>query len=295
MLILGAGTVSAQAELSEPVFAETAELPGFLFPAVDSAYLWAFNPGDASEFVDFTALAVVAAAADTDAVQVIPGSIRNNRYYLESLRLTRLAQENYEYGDYDKSSDYAAEALEYAQRSDEYVALQLKIKETNDAIATARSRFDWASSVGAARRYPSEYGQAQTYYNQALSFRTAERWDDAIDAAHRVINALANVTAAVAENPDPPPVNVNDGTLPAQYTVRPWAVSRDCLWNIAGRPWAYGDPAKWRLLYDANKTKLPDPNNPNLIHPGMILDIPSINGEIRRGMWDAGRTYNPLR
>ncbi|MDR2101685.1 MAG: LysM peptidoglycan-binding domain-containing protein, partial [Treponema sp.] len=69
----------------------------------------------------------------------------------------------------------------------------------------------------------------------------------------------------------------------------------DCFWNIAGRSWAYGDPTKWRLIYNANKAKLPQPDNPDLVHPGTILDIPSINGERRQGMWDANRTYQPLR
>jgi hypothetical protein len=273
------------------VFAEPAGGPGFWLPDIhDAFHLRAVNPGDRPEFVDFTARAVLAVAADSDASPVIPHSIRNNRYYVESQRLTKLAQESYDYGDYDASTNYAAEALRYALLSDEYVALQLKIKAANDAITTARNRLNWAASVGAAGRYPAEYGRAQTAYNEAVSYRSAEGWDEAIDAAHRVINALANVTEAA------PPVAVNEGpVLPAQYTVRPWAVSKDCLWNIAGRPWAYGDPAQWRLLYNANKSKLSDPNNPDLIHPGMILDIPSVRGEVRQGMWDASRAYDPLR
>ena len=83
--------------------------------------------------------------------------------------------------------------------------------------------------------------------------------------------------------------------LPATYTVRAWGVSRDCLWNIAGRPWVYGNPHRWRVLYEANKSKLPDPNNPNLVDPGTVLVIPSIKGETRRGEWVSGKTYEPLR
>ncbi|MDR1374069.1 MAG: LysM peptidoglycan-binding domain-containing protein [Treponema sp.] len=269
-------------------------VPGFWFPGIhDTIYLWAFDPADSSEFIDFAPLATLAAAADSDVPQIIPGNIRNNKFYLESVRLTKLAQESYDYGDYDSSTEYAAQALLYAQQSDEYVALQLKIKETNDAIAAARSRFDWAASVGAASRYPSEYSQAQIAYNEALSFRSSEAWDSAIAAAHRVIDLLANVTAAASSVTVAPAPS--DGTLPARYTVRTWQIERDCLWNIAGRPWAYGDPTKWRLLYDANKAKLPEPNNPDLIEPGMILDIPSLKGETREGTWEPGWTYNPLR
>jgi nucleoid-associated protein YgaU len=156
--------------------------------------------------------------------------------------------------------------------------------------------------VGAAKNYPGEYAQAQEYYNGSLEDRKAEKWESAAEKARRVINALANVKApapvqivttpaqSVTEQPEP-----SQTPLPARYTVRPWAVSKDCLWNIAGRPWAYGDPAKWRLIYNANKTRMPQPDNPDLIEPGMVLDIPSIRGETRQGMWDSGKSYVPLR
>jgi hypothetical protein len=267
------------------------------------------------ELPAFVPIAVLAASASPDAVSTLPGNIRNNQYFLESKRLTALAQDSFEYGDYDASTQYASEALRYAQLSDEYIALQLKIRETENAITAAWNRFTWARSVGAAARYPAEFGRAENFYNAALSFRNDEEWDEAIEAARQVINALANVTDVppkeaappppkIAAPPPPPPppaapppkAPVPDITaLPSQYTVRPWAVSKDCLWNIAGRPWAYGDPTKWRLLYDANRTKLPEPNNPDLIRPGMVLDIPSIRGETRQGMWDAARSYTPLR
>jgi hypothetical protein len=247
------------------------------------------------------------AAVETDTP--IPESLRNNQYYRESLRLTNLARLSYGEGDYDTSTDYSEEAVRYARLSDEYVALRLKMKETNDAITAAKTRLDWTVSSGASKRYPREYGEATNYYNTSLSLRTAEDWDGAIDAAHRVIDILAYVQGGeepkVAETPPPPRVveaskvveKPAEGpvSLPAQYTVRTWANERDCFWNIAGRPWVYGDPRQWQRLYNANRAKLPDPNNPNLIEPGMVLDIPSINGEVRQGLWDAGKTYPSLR
>jgi nucleoid-associated protein YgaU len=83
--------------------------------------------------------------------------------------------------------------------------------------------------------------------------------------------------------------------LPATYTVRKWDIYGDCFWNIAGRPWVYNDPHRWRTLYEANRSKLDNPNNPNIIEPGTVLDIPSIKGETRQGEWDSNRTYEPLR
>jgi tetratricopeptide (TPR) repeat protein len=274
---------------------------------------------DLPKLPDFIPIAVIAASASSDAVSTLPGNIRNNRYFLESKRLTTLAQETFELGDYDASTQYAEDALRYAQLSDEYIFLQLKIRETENAITAAWNRIEWARSVGAATRYPVEFDRAGNFYNAALTFRSGEEWDRAIEAANQALSALAAVTEAPpkeavpvpapppqiaaptpppqvpAPPPPPMPTQAPDTALPSQYTVRPWAVSKDCLWNIAGRSWVYGDPTKWRLLYDANRAKMPQPNNPDLIHPGMVLDIPSIQGEARQGMWDAGRSYTPLR
>jgi nucleoid-associated protein YgaU len=230
--------------------------------------------------------------------QDVPESLRNNRYYMESLRLTDLAQESYEFGDYDLSTSYAEEALRYAQLSDEYVALQLKIREADNAIAAAKSRIDWAEQIGAPRTNPEEYNAAEQAYGEAVACREEEAWDEAIAAASRVVDFLAYIegpaqpVAPAAERPAPVE---RPASLPAQYTVRPWASARDCFWNIAGRPWAYGDPYKWRLIYNANKAKLPDPNNPNIIEPGIVLDIPSVQGESREGLWDANQSYPPLK
>ena len=235
----------------------------------------------------FGPLAAVSAATGEDEV---PASIRNNKYFIESVRLTNLAQQAYDDGDYDASSQYSRDAVRYAQLSDEYVRLQLKIKEADDAIAAARKRLDYATSVNAATRYPFEYSQAQTYYTDARTLRAAESWDPAIASANQVLVALSGVGGEQRAE------QRRDGSaqLPAQYTVRLWINYKDCLWNIAGRSWVYNDPWKWRLLYDANKSKMPKPDNPDLIEPGMVLDIPSIKGETRQGMWDGSKTYPSL-
>jgi hypothetical protein len=303
LVIICAGAIQglfAQSDFQEPEFIQKEYLvrgglsssTGFWFSGLEDpiAPLWRVDPASGMEPVNFIPIAAYAASASSDAPQEIPQNIRNNRYFIESVRLTNLAQEAYEYGDYDASVEYAEEAVRNARLSDEYVALQLRIKAADDAIRAARNRITWAGSVGAAERYPYEYGQAQTYFRAATTARSGEDWDEAVRSANRVIDALAMVTEALPAQPV-----VETPALPAQYTVRPWNISKDCFWNIAGRSWAYGDSTKWRLIYNANKTKLPQPDNPDLVHPGTILDIPSINGELRRGMWDAGKTYNPLR
>jgi hypothetical protein len=205
------------------------------------------------------------AAEDTN----VPQSIRNNEFFLESVRLTKLAQDTFEYGDYDASAGFAEEAIRYAQLSDEYVADQL--------INEAKRLLDWADSNNIAARHPNDYNESKNYYDASVLARFNEEWAESIDAAIKSIEILA----AYETNRTP--------SLPSQYTVRTWISVRDCLWNIAGYSWVYGDPQRWRVLYEANKSKLPNPDNPNLIEPGTIIDIPSIRGEIRRGMWQPGR------
>ena len=229
--------------------------------------------------------------AQSDAV--VPMTIRNNNYYNESLRQANLARLAYDAGDFDASIRYSEEAMRYANLSDEYVNLRLKMWDVDKAIYAAGKRLDYAYTLNAPARFPLEYSNAQAAYAEARSFRTAEMWDEAIEAANRVLAILAYIDARPGEMAE---TGRTDGVsgLPAQYTVRTWESVKDCLWNIAGRPWVYDDPRQWRLLYEANKTKMPETDNPDLIHPGMVLDIPNIRGEMRQGMWDANTGYSPL-
>ena len=202
-----------------------------------------------------------------------------NEYYLESLRLTKLAQDTFEYGDYDASTGFAEEAIRYAQLSDEFVADQLLIE--------AGRLLDWADSNNIASRYPNDYNDGKEYYEAGVEAQSNEEWGVAISSATNAIGILAAL-----ESGTPRPTATASSTLPKQYTVRSWASTRDCLWNIAGYSWVYGDSRSWRLLYNENKSKLPNPDNPDLIEPGMVLDIPSIKGEARQGMWDSSKTYD---
>ena len=225
-----------------------------------------------------------AALAEAD----IPSRIRHNRFFFEARRLTNLAQQAYDEGDFLASIQFSEEAVRFSLLSDEFVRLQVIIWQTDNAIAAALARLNFATAAEAARRFPSEYGLAQTTLSQARAYRVAEEWSDATISARRVLEILANVTAL------PPPGEPEVRPLPAQYTVRDWRQTRDSLWYIAGLPWVFNDPWQWRRLYEANRDIMPEPGNPNLIHPGMVLNIPSIRGEVRQGMWEPGVEYPPL-
>ena len=224
------------------------------------------------EMPQFNSVSYFAAAVTDEEDPAIINSIRNNEFYLESVRLTKLAQDTYEFGDYDASAGFAEEAIRYAQLSDEYVADQL--------IGEAGRLLSWADSNNIASLHPNDYNEGKNYYEASVAAHSNEEWDEAIAKATNAIIIFAAFETGGSVAP-----------LPRQYTVRTWAAVRDCLWNIAGYSWVYGESGKWRVLYDANKSKLPDPSNPNLIEPGTVLEIPSISGEIRQGIWDSNKTY----
>jgi len=197
-------------------------------------------------------------------------SLLNNQYLIEGDRLIKLAEKSLADGKFEDTVKYAAQAEQQAQLSDDYVSLQKKIKDTNDAFDAAQARMDRAKKIGAAEKYADIYANGEKALAEAADFRSQEKWDETKAAALRVMTIMEQV-------PDEIP-------LPAQYLVKSWAQGKDCLWNIAGRPEVYGDPHQWQRLYTANKNKLPKPDNPNIIEPGMLLDIPSIKGESRSGI-----------
>jgi len=196
----------------------------------------------------------------------IPDNIRYNEYYIKSVELSQQAQEAYDNGFYDGSIALAEEAIYYAELSDKYVAEQL--------IAEAKRLMDWADANSIETRYPNLYHASKEYYEISLE---AQENSELTEASIAAINAIEILGPLEAGKPS---------HLPSQYTVRTWRHDRDCLWNIAGYPFVYGDPHKWRILYDANKSRMRNPNNPNIIEPGFVLEIPNLPGENRSGMWE---------
>lgn len=217
--------------------------------------------------------------------QTISYSLRRNKYFLESLRQKNLANLAMEAGEYEQSEEYSAEAVRNAELSDLYIAEQLKRQRALKAVSGARSHIAWAVAAEAPRYYPNEYEKATGYFDAAVAAQTAEDWDGAFENSLLVAEALAGVAAPPAEDfvIEDMPKN------PAKYTVRPWDKFGDCFWNIAY--WFYNDYYKWPIIYEANREKLPDSNNPDLVEVGTIIDIPQIDNETRIGMWDSGRPY----
>jgi len=214
---------------------------------------------------------------------VIPYGVANNEFYAESLRLNQLAMETFDYGDYDASAGFAEEAIRFAHLSDEFVADQL--------IIEAKRLLDWADANNIQTRFPNNYNEGKGQYEIAVSSHAEEEWNDSIVASIKAIEIFAAFESSrpvVVSRPVTSTTTaaaVTSAGKVRQYTVRTWRVERDCLWTIAGYPWVYGDSWKWKVLYDANKEKMPEPANPDLIVPGMVLDIPDLPGESRQGMY----------
>lgn len=162
---------------------------------------------------------------------------------------------------------------------------------TSDPIATARDtarnllkeatdRQSWALLHNAVNNYPDAIRNGSAALESA---RTALADENFRQASDRALEALRGMEPIREFAP-----------LPARYVVRPHRASGDSLRHISEYPFIYGDAAEWRVLYMANKAILPDPKNPNLVHPGQILTIPSLKGEFRTGTWNEKKTYHPF-
>ena len=164
------------------------------------------------------------------------------------------------------------------------IAEELARVEAEQAMNRARTRYTWAKNNKAEEKYPEAFKTATEALQAGNTAFGNKDFDVAVVCAKKVLDALAVVTGDES----------SFATLPAQYRIRTWRGERDCLWNIAKDKAIYDNPYLWRKLYEANKNKLPDPNNPDWVEPGIILTIPSLRGEKRDGMYDPAVTYEKL-
>lgn len=91
-------------------------------------------------------------------------------------------------------------------------------------------------------------------------------YDQALEYAKNIRTYAKEVLAYLDEmNAKPEPVAVID-------TEKTHVVLKgDSFWRIAAMPEYFGNPYKWPIIYKSNKNVLVDPDNPDLIHPGMIF------------------------
>ncbi len=197
--------------------------------------------------------------------------LTDNEYYREAQELNRQAQEALDAGEYDRAAELAERAQELSAEAESFAELQLRIYKARGWKNRAEDYILWARGVKAEERYPEKWKKASAAYEEAEDFFKSEQWEDSIEASQRTIALVEEIEPRSAK--------------PRYYEVRLIPGDRDCFWKIAAYDFVYGDPYKWKELYEANRKKLPQPNNPDLILPGMTITIPSISGERRSGTW----------
>jgi nucleoid-associated protein YgaU len=208
-------------------------------------------------------------------------SLQDNAYYKQSLEFTRLAEQALEMGNYDEAREFALKAQENAALSKDYISEMLAAYRARTALNAARARINLADRYNMKTRNANVYNSATALYRQAEGEFNAKDYAQATSDAQRVLALLAEFDAVAGTAAPAAPAQA--GQKISSYVVKLNPARRDCLWRIAGYDFVYGDPWKWRHIYEANKAKFPNPNNPALIKPGMVLTIPSIAGEVRSG------------
>ncbi len=208
------------------------------------------------------------------AASLFANSYRNNPYQREARRYTILAQQAFDEGEYEQATQYSAEAIKNAELSEAYIEKALARAQAERDMNAARSRLKWAERIGADRQWPDQIAAAGQAIAAGTEAFDQENYTLTSEYAQQALDALASVREITP--------------LPKYYTVHLYSQTGDCYWNISANPAVYNNPLIWRNLYEANRSRMKNPNNPDLILPGMVIEIPSIRGEYREGM------YNPL-
>lgn len=210
-------------------------------------------------------------------VMIFAASYADNQYQRLAEGYTARAQEAFDSGEYDLAVEYTIKAEENAELSRAYIELMLARADADTQIRVARNRLVWARSIKADVNYPDKYNASSQKIETAQASFAAENYAEASAYAKEAMDLLSGIQENLP--------------LPKYYVVQPWPENGDCFWNIAGEPYVYNDPYLWKNLYQANKDSMEDSSNPDVIHPGMKIEIPSISGEIREGVYDPDAQY----
>ena len=221
----------------------------------------------------FTVLLVTMLAASMFAI-----SYKNNTYQKLADEYTKKAEAALDAGEYDLSYEYAQKAEENAALSKAFIEKMLARQHADEQMKLAEKKIEWAKSIYVDKNFPMAYSSAETAMENARREYKNEDFKSASTYAQQVLDVLADVYEITP--------------LPQYYVVRPWEQTKDCYWNISGRPYVYNDPRLWENLYQKNKNSMPKPDDPNLILPGMKMEIPSLSGEFREGVYSPSKSYD---
>jgi hypothetical protein len=231
-------------------------------------------------------------------------SLLDNEYYKRAMELQGQSEQAFEEGDYDGAAGMAREAKENFAKSDAYVQRMLQMYRANGWLQRANERLAYAKGIKAEVNFAQEFEEAARDALMAKVTFDAGEYPRSIFLSKEAIAALQDIREVVVVAPEPEPVAEPEPTvtpeepqappLPKQYMVQLILPKRDCFWRIAGYPFVYNDPWKWKILFKANKSVLENPENPDLIEPGQVFTIPSLKGEVREGEYDPQQNYTPF-
>jgi nucleoid-associated protein YgaU len=190
--------------------------------------------------------------------------------------LINSGEESYQNKEYSDAKDYLsqakAEIADLMQRGD----ARAMYERAENALAQADDR-------GVDESHPDEYNTAMNLLDEAKIDLENSQYQASMNKSQQVIDTLMVFGIGSAD------------VLPKYYKVRLLSPRRDCFSKIAGYDFVYGDEYKWRVLYEANKDKIPQPDNPHLILVDMIMEIPSLKGETREGTYSPDEEYTPFK
>lgn len=208
----------------------------------------------------------------------------DNPNYRRAQELRRQADLAFQAGDYPRAEELSTESERLSAIAREEAETQRLQWIANSWRNRASERVAFGEKNDAAGQLGPVWVEAKASFALAVAEYEARRYAESTEASRKTLDLLKDFVPVRTAAPAPAAATAAP-TLPAYYVVRLIPSRRDSFWRIAEYPFVYGDPWKWKVLYEANRHKLPQPNNPDLILPGMVIEIPSIKGELRSGTW----------
>jgi nucleoid-associated protein YgaU len=161
----------------------------------------------------------------------------------------------------------AAEAREEARRQEE-----IRSQKEEAARKAAEAQED-------ARRQEEIRSQREAAWEAAGAQEDTRKQEEVrqmledLDASHRRAEAEERARQEGRQ--------ADANPKPRYYIIR----AGDTFNSIAADPRVYDNRNEWFTLYQANRGKLENPDNPHLLTPGTMIEIPSIAGEAREGTY----------
>jgi len=202
---------------------------------------------------------------------VFSQNLQDNEYYQKSLEFASLSEQAFEKGDYGAARDHALKAQEYAALSRDYMNEMLAAYKARSALNAANARIGVADRYNLKVRNSSLYISVTVLFKQAQDEFAEKEYTKCLDDAQEVLALLKDLEAEMGAG------------VPADKAAIYRVKRDDSLWRIADLDFIYGDRTQWGPIYEANKSRFHDPENPHLIFAGQILNIPSLAGEARSG------------